>query len=230
MVELIMAIAVTMVLLVVLYGAVNSVQKSSTGIERRIEAQQAVKPALDLMALEITMASYNPSYASGLWVNPDTCAPATNQDYRGIQEATANSITILMDISKNSRIGEQNELIRYAYLPGTSDLRITRENVRCSSGVRTTSGAQPLLGGNPNTGVPCTVRVINDSLNIPLFRYYDGAGSEIAAASLPGAIPNIRRIEITLAVETQNVDLMRRERRQLIYSTSVIPRNHAIIP
>ncbi|MDD5475728.1 MAG: prepilin-type N-terminal cleavage/methylation domain-containing protein, partial [Syntrophales bacterium] len=58
LVELMIAIAVSMLLLTALYGAVNSVQRSSTGIERRIEAQQAVKPALDLMSLEITMASF----------------------------------------------------------------------------------------------------------------------------------------------------------------------------
>ena len=230
LVELMIAIAVTMLLLVALYGAVNSVQRSSTGIERRIEAQQAVKPALDLMALEISMASYNPNYTTGMWVNPDTCGAASNQNYRGIQEADLSAITLQMDIDKDSAVSAANEIIRYQYLSGASDRRITRETIRCGSGGRTTSGAQPLLGGNPNTGIPCTVRVINDTLNIPLFRYYDGAGAEITGANLPARIPDIRRIEITLAVETQEADRATGQRRQLIYSTSVIPRNHAIIP
>ena len=76
-------IAVTLLLLVAVYGAVNSVQRSSAGIERKVTAQQDVKPALDLMALEISMASYNPTYATSIWVNPPggastcgaTCSP-----------------------------------------------------------------------------------------------------------------------------------------------------------
>ena len=41
---------------------------------------------------------------------------------------------------------------------------------------------------------------------------------------------NEPRIDITLAVETENVDSDTNQRRRLIYSTSVIPRNHAITP
>jgi hypothetical protein len=75
------------------------------------------------------------------------------------------------------------------------------------------------------------VRVINNTLNIPMFRYFNGMGVEILAAGLPAGIPNIRRIEITLAVETEDPDPNvpgTTQRRRLIYSTSVIPRNHAI--
>ena len=65
-----------------------------------------------------------------------------------------------------------------------------------------------------------------DGTDIPVFRYYDGAGAIIPTASLPAAIPNIRRVEITLAVETEDADPNTKQRRHLIYSTSVIPRNH----
>jgi hypothetical protein len=40
-----------LLLLVAVYGAINSVQRSSAGIERKVTAQQDVKPALDLMLL-----------------------------------------------------------------------------------------------------------------------------------------------------------------------------------
>jgi hypothetical protein len=70
--------------------------------------------------------------------------------------------------------------------------------------------------------------MINNTLGIPAFRYFDGVGNEILAASLPASIPNIRRIEITLAVETENVDPDSGQRRRMTYSSSVIPRNHAI--
>jgi prepilin-type N-terminal cleavage/methylation domain-containing protein len=246
LVELMIAMGVTMGLLGAVYMAVNSAQRHSSAIERKVTAQQDVKPALNLMAMEIGMASYNPNYASGIWLNPTDCTAASvvPRDYKGIQEATANSITVEMDITNtpnssgdctatdgNGLLGDCNEIIRYEYLSGTTDLRITRETIRCASGTRTTGGAQSFLGAE--TGNPRAVRVINNTAGtgntaIPVFRYYDGTGTEIVSAGLPAGIPNIRRIDITLAVETENVDPNTKQRRRLIYSTSVIPRNHAI--
>lgn len=252
LVELLVGMAVGMILLGSIYMAVNVAQRSTSGIERKVTAQQDLKPALDLMAMEIGMASYNPNYTSGLWLNPTTCAAAANQNYKGIQEATANSITVEMDITNtpnssgnctgtdgNGALSDCNEIIRYAYLSGATDLRITRQTLPCTSGTPSTSGAMPFLGDSAGSGTPRTVRVINDlngngvydvGTDIPVFRYYDGAGTEIAATALPGSIPDIRRIEITLAVETEEIDPNTKQRRRLIYSTSVIPRNHVIIP
>jgi type II secretory pathway component PulJ len=224
LVELMIAIGVTMMLMAVVYMAVNSAQRHSSGIERKVTAQQDVKPALNLMAMEIGMASYNPTSTANLWVNPTgSClAASSNQRYRGIQEATANSIVVEMDISGSSgdcdgMLGDPNEVIRYNY--DTANQYITRAT-DCG-------GAQPFLGDVPtNTRA---VRVINNTQGLPIFRYYDGEGTEIfpiTANQTP--IPNIRRINITLALETENVDPNTNQRRRLIYATSVIPRNHAI--
>jgi prepilin-type N-terminal cleavage/methylation domain-containing protein len=244
LVELLVAMGVTMVLMAAVYMAVNSAQRHSSGIERKVAAQQDVKPALDLISMEIGMASYNPNDTSGIWLNPSTCAVSTNQNYKGIQEATANSITVEMDITNtpnssgectttngNGSLGDCNEIIRYEYLSGATDLRITRETIRCASGTRTTGSAQSFLGAA--SGNTRAVRVINNTAgpgntDIPVFRYYDGTGTEIDSADLPAEIPNIRRIDITLAMETENKDPNTNQRRRLIYSTSVIPRNHAI--
>lgn len=227
LVELIVAIGVAIGLLAAVYLAINSTQRHSSSIERKVTAQQDVKPALDIMALEIGMVSYNPTFATNLWVNPTGACSivAANQAYRGIQEATANSIVVEMDISGssgdgNGALGEANEIIRYEY--DTNNLCITRAT-KCA-------GGQPFLGDTV-TGQR-TVRVINNTLGIPVFRYYDGAGTEIVVGGssndLPARIPDIRRIEIVLAVETENADANTGQRQRLIYSTSVIPRNHAI--
>lgn len=222
LVEVITAMAVGMVLLAGIYMAVNSTQRHSTSIERRVTAQQDVKPALDIMALEIGMASYNPTFAPNLWVTPSgTClGTAANQSYRGIQEATANSIVVEMDIGPGGDgdgvMGDPNEVIRYNY--DTANQYITRAT-QCKAG-------QPFLGDT--VAGRKTVRVINNTLGIPVFRYFDGQGAEILSAGLPAGIPNIRRIEIVLAVETENIDPNTGQRKRLIYSTSVIPRNHAI--
>ena len=226
LVEMIIAVSVSMGLLIALYMAVNSTQRHTTSIERKVTAQQDVKPALDIMALEIGMVSYNPTAATNLWVNPTgSClAAASNQNYRGIQEATTNSIVVEMDIGGSAggdgdgMLGDPNEVIRYNY--DATNQYITRAT-DCAA-------AQPFLGDTAASGRPRTVRVINNTLGIPVFRYYNGAGAEIASTGLPAGIPNIRRIEIVLAIETEDVDANTGQRRRLIYSTSVIPRNHGI--
>ena len=230
LVELIIAMGVTVVLMGAVYMAVNAAQRHSFAIESKVTAQQDVKPTLNLMAMEIGMASYNPTSADNLWVNPPggtgTCGSTVgvNQTYHGIQEATANSIAVEMDISgpsgspSNGALGDPNETIRYNY--DTVNQYITRAT-NCGSG-------QPFLGDTAASGRPRTVLVINDTLGLPVFRYYDGMGTEIVSAGLPAGISNIRRIDITLAVETEFKDPNSNQRRRLIYSTSVIPRNHAI--
>jgi len=122
LVELLITMAVTVLLLVAVYGAVNSIQRSSAGLERKVAAQIDIKPALDLMALEISMASFNPTFTSNLWVSPENCtSTSANQAYKGIQEATANSITVEMDIqgpsggNPDGALGDENEVIRYSY-------------------------------------------------------------------------------------------------------------------
>lgn len=231
LIELLIAIGVTTILLGAVYMAVDSVQRNSSGIERRVVAQQDVKAALDLMAMEIAMASYNPSFtATGIWrANTNCNIFAPKQLYRGIQEAEANALTIQMDLNGNGNIlgvNDENELIRYFYVSAGSDRYITR-SVSC--GV-----AMPFLGASVASNDAQNVRVINSDLNpsIPIFRYFDGQGVEITQGitnnDLPVRIPDIRRIEITLAVETEHINPNTGQRQRLIYSTSVIPRNHVI--
>jgi Tfp pilus assembly protein PilW len=233
LVELMVAIGVTMGLLAAVYLAINSAQRHSSAIEKRVAAQQDAKPALDLMMMEIGMASYNPNRSRGNWlVAADCLTVSANQANRGIQEATTTAITVEMDINQNcladsmpacmQGASNPNGVIRYNYVTGTGNQYITR-TVNCLG------GAQPFLGDTGAPGRPRTVRVINEALGIPVFRYFDGTGTEIfptAADQTP--VPNIRRIEIVLAVETEHADPDTGQRRRLIYSTSVIPRNHAI--
>lgn len=219
-VEILTALVVGTIVMAAVYAVINLSQKSSAGIERRVAAQQDQKAALELMAMEITMASYDPT-RSVSWVN-GTCnaaaaAGASGQFNKGIQEATANAITVQMDINDDGNIlntdntRDTNEIIRYDY---ASNIYI-RRNVNCN-------GAQAFLGDSDSR--KRAVRVINNALNLPLFRYFDGQGNELAA---PVNIPNIRRVLITLAVETENPDPTTGQRRRLVYSTSAIVRNHA---
>ena len=220
LIEILFALFIGLLLMGTIYVSMISGQKSSAALEDKIVAQQDARAILEIMALEICMASFNPNFVPGIWRDPGSCPNvSTNLAYKGIQVATANSITVEMDIDENSTLGGANETIRYVYNPAVDQERITRET-NCG-------GAQPFLGEVPGTQGR-SVRVINNTLNIPMFRYFNGMGVEIPAASLPAGIPNIRRIEITLAVETEDIDPNSMGRRRMIYSTSVIPRNHAI--
>jgi prepilin-type N-terminal cleavage/methylation domain-containing protein len=218
LIEILMALFVGLLLLGVVYISVVSGQRSSVAIERKTIAHQDARAILEIMTTEVAMASFNPNFSANVWRDPGDCVNiSANQAYKGIQVATANSITLEMDILESSVVGDNpNEVIGYVY--DSANERVTRD-VNCG-------GALPFLGDVP--GNARSVRVINQTLGIPMFRYFDGLGSEIPAGTLPGSIPNIRRIEITLAVETEMVTPDTGTRRRMIYSTSVIPRNHAI--
>ncbi len=228
LVELVMAIAVGLVVLAAVWTAVWSGQRSSMGIERKVTTNQDTRSALDMMGMEIRMASFNSLFTANIWRNPTDCSVSANQNYKGIQEATATTLTIEMDTEMPTPSGScgdtDNEIARYVY--DSANNRITRESITCLGGVRSAANEQTFLG--PIIGQPDvkTVRVTNGTL--PVFRYFDGTGAQIAYANLPAAIPNIRRIEIVLLVESADVDPNTGQRKQMAYSTSVIPRNHGI--
>jgi prepilin-type N-terminal cleavage/methylation domain-containing protein len=224
LVEMVVSIAVGLVIIAAIYAVVNVGQRSSVNVERKVAAHQDARACLELMELEIQMASYNPTYATGIWRDPGNCANASgNQGYRGIQTATDSSIAVEADIGGSSGDGDgvvggsANEIITYVYDPANQ--YVTR-STNCG-------GNQPFLGDTPASGRPRSTRVINTAA-VPVFRYFDAQGTEITTAGLPAGIPNIARIDITLWVETEDVDTNSGQRRRTIYSTSVIPRNHVI--
>jgi prepilin-type N-terminal cleavage/methylation domain-containing protein len=226
--EVLVAMALGMVILTAIYAAVISGQRASGAIQRKVTTFQDARAALELMAAEIQMASYNPNLTTNIWRATNACnSQSGQQGNRGIQAANPNFITIEMDIDGTGALMDHSdEIITYTY-QGGANLNITRET-NCG-------GAQPFLGGALADG-SITTRVVNDinmdgSFNagdIPVFRYFDGSGAEIAPLNLSTNISNIARIEIALVVETQDIDPDIHQRRRMIYSTSVIPRNHVV--
>jgi prepilin-type N-terminal cleavage/methylation domain-containing protein len=241
LIEILFAILIGLILISVCYIAMTSGQQTSAGVERKVAAQQDVRAAMQVMGLELSMASYNPHYMPNIWHdlpslgNLVQCQGSGNQAYKGIREATPTAITVEMDVGESNLVGdERGEIIRYAYDPDNQYL--TRETANCDE-PRMASAAPPFLGDNPNAipRRPRTVRVINQTLiqngqNVPaVFRYFDArhpATELFPTLADPSPIPNIRRIDITLAVETDEVDPASKRRRQMIYSTSVLVRNH----
>ncbi len=216
--ELLFAMFIGVLLLSAVYISTISGHRSSVALEGKVVAHQDARAVLEVMAMEVGMASYNPIVVAGIWRNPADCVNVSaTQAYRGIQVATANSITVEMDIADSGNVGDNpNEVIAYVY--DAANERVTRAT-NCTT-------AMSFLGDV--AGNPRSVRVINNALGISMFRYFDGLGNEILPAALPAGIPNIRRIAISLAVETEDVAPDTMQRRRMIYSTSVVPRNHAI--
>jgi prepilin-type N-terminal cleavage/methylation domain-containing protein len=197
------SIVIAAVLMVSIAG-----QQAASGIKQKVSVQQDVRAALDVMAAEISMASYSPSAdKTGVYWLTSGCAANKADNNRGIPLADSSNLSIEMDINGDNLLTGTNEFIIYAF----ADNQITR-SVGCGA------AGQTFIGGT-------NVKVINDAAT-PVFRYYDANGFEIPA---PGnsTIKNIRRITITLAVQSLTAD-MKGERRTMIYSTNVMLRNHGI--
>ena len=239
LIEVLFAIFIGVLLMGAAYIAMTSGQQTSAGVERKVAAQQDVRAAMQIMGLELSMASYNPHFMPNIWHDLPgggtvLCQGLGNQDYKGIREATPTAITVQMDIGESNQAGDnQGEIIRYEYRSGQY---MIRETVNCGN-TRQPSAAFPFLGDRPNSGRPRNVRVINDDLgivngrNVPaVFRYFDGrnpANELFPTDTDRSPIPDIRRIDITLAVESDEVDPATKQRKKMTYSTSVLVRNHA---
>jgi hypothetical protein len=88
--------------------------------------------------------------------------------------------------------------------------------------------ALPFLGATTANAATQTVWVVNNAAGIPVFRYYDGQNNALAAPVTN--MGDIRKIEITLVTQTSNKDIGTGGQRQIIYTTSVVPRNHGPSP
>ncbi|HTZ40335.1 MAG TPA: prepilin-type N-terminal cleavage/methylation domain-containing protein [Syntrophales bacterium] len=227
LVETIMAIMIALMVVGAIWTAVVAGQRSSSGVEKKVSTTQDARSATDLMAMEIRMASHNRALAQATpWVDPDTCG-AGIAAYRGIQRASSTGMTVEMDLSTDTLtvpvIGDaDNEIIAYAY--DAENRRVTRSMTRCNAGVPTVL-TQTLLG--PVNATVKTVNVINGA--VPMFRYFNAAGTELVLDGHPEVIPQIRRIQIALVVESEESDPTTGQPRKLSYSTSVIPRNHGVV-
>ncbi|KUG23770.1 hypothetical protein ASZ90_006416 [hydrocarbon metagenome] len=225
--ELMIALGISVFIMAAIYASVNMAQRSSASVTRRVTTQQDARAVLDIMAMEIRMASFNPKppatgstwstipYGENLSL---TTVPSVSN--KGIQIAGANQIHISMDLNSDGIIGDvtkpdgskvevRNEYILYTY---DSTKNAIYRNV--SNG-----NNQPVLGGNDNA----ETKVINDETT-PLFQYFDRDGSPAAL------IKDIRRIRITIIARTKIKDMLTGNVRVIPYTTDVLVKNHVLSP
>ena len=236
LIELFVAMGVGAAIMAAVYTSMNIAQRSSVSVGRKIVTQQDVRAVLDLMAMEIRMASYNPVSSSATWNGMvlGNCIGSnitfTDKLNKGILVATTTSIALAMDLDSSGAIGDAaNEYIVYA-LNGVN--AITR-NVNCG-------GGNTILGNDPNAPQSNTTRVTNTATNTPLFQYFDKDNKNITATvtinNLPNndfsiGIPAIRRVRITIVADTQDVDSFsgRGRTKRMTYTTDILVKNHALL-
>ncbi len=233
LVELLIALAVGAIIMTAVYGVMNMAQQSSSSIDRKTLTQQDTRAVMNLMAMEIRMASFNRRNNSAVWATVPSAAsvPACTQmglaaavtARKGIQLAGDNEILIAMDLNADNIIGPDpadptkaaaNEYIYY----NLNNQGIIR-NVNCG-------GNQTILGGAGSSTL-----VVNPSTS-PMFTYYNEADQDISAVvkSAPNTnIPLIRRIRITIVakVEKQGSQF---EVSPITYTTDVLVKNHVLSP
>ena len=232
-VELLIAMVVGVIIMTAIYAMVNLSQGQSAGVGRRVATQQDSRAVLDLMAMEVSMVSFNPNMLNATWSNNDCNCVNTNPSRKGIQVANTSQIGLAMDIGglisgtanvPSGRICDSpNEYIRYTY--NAANNTITRMT-NCGND-------EVILGG---TGSSTMVK--NNDAGTPLFQYFNVSGSDISttvintpdvAVGLNG-IKDIKRIRINIIADDPVADPQGGSARvsRRTYSTDVLVRNHAM--
>lgn len=236
-VELLIAMTVGTIIMAAIYAMVNISQSMSGNVGRRVVTQQDARAVLDLMAMEIRMASFNPSMNAGVWTGTamQTCSgcgvttacsisgvPAFTGLRRGIQTATENAILVAMNLNGDGIIGGEgfeNEYIRYWFDEDTGSIR---RAVSCG-------GNEIIIGGNTSTSVVVNNEEPSFADPTPLFQYFTSAGVELVPPLTDAQIGQIRRIRINIVVDVGSVDNLGAFKvKRRTYSTDVLVRNHGI--
>ena len=241
LVELLIAMVVGLIIVAAIYGMMNMGQQSSATVDRRVLTQQDVRAVLDLMAMEIRMASFNPRRTAATWGTVPICnaigLTTIKPTRKGIQIATPNNILIAMDLwdgdgakdppEPDSIIGSpaSNESISYVYEQDPTDTTkwLIRRIVDCGN-------SAVILGGSGSS-----TNVVNNNAGIPVFQYFFIDTSTNVERALTDAelafdtnIAAIRRIRITIVADVEVQGRIQVSRRT--YSTDVLVRNHVLSP
>ncbi len=245
LIEIIVALSIGLVIMLAVYSTSEMGQRSSVSIAQKVVTQQDARAVLDLMVMEIRMASYNPtsSINNNTWVDSNGAvisAADSKMFMKGIQKANANEIMIEMDLNSNGTVYDQantrcydNTVIYYKF---DSNAQTISRQIGCGNSL----GPLTVILGNATSQHSGTM-VTNNATNpaVKLFTYWgpdiDNALADIditnnVIANPTRWVPQIRRVVITIVADTELQDQMTRQKRRMTYSTSVIVRNHVLCP
>ena len=223
-VELLIAMVVGVIIMTAIYAMVNLSQGQSAGVGRRVATQQDSRAVLDLMAMEVSMVSFNPGMTNAPWTG-NMCGVPMVPNRKGILVANATQIGLAMDIGgkmvgaanvPSGSIGDSpNEYIVYTY--DAANTAITR-STNCGT-------AQTILGG-PASGITATGTMVRNNAT-PLFQYFGVAGTIDTPNDTN--ISLIQRIRINIIADGPVVPQGGSSKVSTrTYSTDVLVRNHAM--
>ena len=111
LIELLIALAVTSILLVGIFNIFLSQHKAYTSQDQIVEMQENVRAAMDIMSRDIRMAGFDPTEAGGMGItNIDEAIPA---------------LSFTADVNENGVIGaaEADEDITYRYVANALEIQ-----------------------------------------------------------------------------------------------------------
>ncbi|OPY80615.1 MAG: hypothetical protein A4E70_01651 [Syntrophus sp. PtaU1.Bin005] len=199
LVEVMVALAVSLVLLGAIWGFFENQHRNYSTQERLTEMQQNARVGLEMMTREIRMAGYNPT--GGLSVCAGTnMASATNSPCVGISNASGNTVSFSADLNGNG-----------AVTPATASAN-PGENISYSI---YTCGNHQCLGRTSNG----SLQPLADHITGLTLTYYDSSDGVAADLSL------IRKVKISLVAATSAPDF-KNVTRTMTLTADVTLRNY----
>ncbi|MFZ5563492.1 MAG: PilW family protein [Thermodesulfobacteriota bacterium] len=172
LIELMIAMVVAGMVVTGIVGAYTRFTRTYTSQEAFVSAQEGLRGSLAIMAINLSMAGYNPTGG----IDPSPGAP----DF-GIEEATATKIRFTTDYDMDGAVNnDQFERITYELDAGTRELR------------------EILYEGTAAEGAPSTL-MGNVNMTDSQFAYFDADGAALGSA--PADLSAIRSVLILLVVD-----------------------------
>jgi type IV pilus assembly protein PilW len=124
LVELMIAMAVSFIIMGVIYNTYQAQQRSYTAQHLSVEMQQNIRAAMSLMKKEIRMAGYDPITSDGIDNDADTNVDEADETSNaGILSAAGNLIEFSFDNDADGSVDTiSNEHLTYSFTTGDADL------------------------------------------------------------------------------------------------------------
>lgn len=177
LVELMVALALTGLVLTAVYKTFAMQQKVYTTQEQVVEAQQDLRAGLEVMERELRMAGFNPAGTAGGW---------------GVTAATDDSVTFTWDQNEDGALGA-GETVTYTLTAVPSGASVLDRQL---------DGAAYDPGTGANSG-----NIVADNIDALNFVYLNASGAVIATPVVSGSLRSIRSVEITMVVRSGKSDV-----------------------
>lgn len=192
LVELLVAMVISLILMGGIYSAYYTQQKSATNQEQTTEMRQDLRAGLDLMANDIRMAGFDPTHSA----------------HAGFVTATASSVTFTYDLNGNGNTTDPNESITYSLSGTTLDRNglVLTDNINALNFVYLDGSGNPTADLSAIRSVQITMVARSGKIDLGYKNtssYSNQQGTQILAPQNDG----YRRRMLTTTVVCRNIGL-----------------------